>query len=127
MTEAGKPARFPGQAAIDAYGNGGFRFAGMSHKGSLLMLPSGIKSWSAVLPADVDLESLGALVPEKDGIEIFLYGSGEAQVFPSKTLREALAGRGLFIEAMTTGAACHTYNILLAEGRAVAAAVLAVP
>ena len=78
-------------------------------------------------PADIDLESLGPLLAETAGIEIFLYGSGTVQVFPAKSLRDALVDRGLYIETMTTGAACRTYNILLAEGRAVAAAVLAIP
>ena len=117
---------FPGRAPIDAYGNGGFRFAGMSHKGSLLLLPSGIKAWGAARPEEVTLETLALLIAEKADIEVLLYGSGAAQVFPPKALREALADRSLHIETMTTGAACRTYNILLGEGRAVAAAVLAV-
>jgi uncharacterized protein len=44
-----QPARYPGRAPIDAYGNGGFRFAGMSHRGSLLALPSGIQAWQATI------------------------------------------------------------------------------
>lgn len=117
---------YPGRAPIDSYGNGGFRFAGMSHKGSLLLLPSGIKAWTPVLPTDVTLDSFAPLIAEKGAIEVLLYGSGAMQVFPARPLREALANRGLHIEPMSTGAACRTYNILLAEGRAVAAAVLRV-
>lgn len=117
---------YPGRAPIDSYGNGGFRFAGMSHKGSLLLLPSGIKAWPPVVAAEVTIESLAPLIAEKAGIEVLLYGSGAAQVFPARALRQALADRGLHIEPMSTGAACRTYNILLAEGRAVAAAVLRV-
>ena len=50
MAESGggflmEPARFPGRAPIEAYGNGGFRFADMSHRGSILALPSGIEAW----------------------------------------------------------------------------------
>ncbi len=118
---------YPGRAPIDAYGNGGFRFAGMSHKGGLLMLPTGIKAWPVVEPAGVTLESLALLIAEREQIEVLLYGSGEAQVFPPRALREALADRGLHIETMTTGAAARTYNLLLAESRAVAAALLPVP
>ena len=48
-----RKAHFPGRAPIDAYGNGGFRFAGMSHRGSILCLPSGIygctKVWAEAL------------------------------------------------------------------------------
>lgn len=117
---------YPERAPIDAYGNGGFRFAGMSHRGSLLLLPSGMKAWPPVVPAEVTLDSLAPLIAERAGIEIFLYGSGAVQVFPGKAVVAALADRGLYIETMTTGAACRTYNLLLAEGRAVAAAVLRV-
>ncbi len=117
---------YPGRAPIDSYGNGGFRFAGMSHKGSLLLLPGGIKAWAPVKPEEVTLESLAPLIAEKAGIEVLLYGSGATQVFAARPMREALADRGLHIEPMSTGAACRTYNILLAEGRAVAAAVLRV-
>ena len=73
------------------------------------------------------LESLAPLLAERDQIEVFLYGSGAAQVFPPRALREALADRGLHIETMSTGAAARTYNLLLAESRAVAAALLPVP
>ncbi len=44
-------AHFPGRAPIDAYGNGGFRFADMSHRGSILCLPSGIYGWEPADPA----------------------------------------------------------------------------
>lgn len=118
---------YPGRAPIDAYGNGGFRFASMSHKGGLLLLPAGIKAWRVTNAAEVTLESLAPLIEERRAIEVLLYGSGPVQVFPAAALREALADRGLYIEAMTTGAACRTYNLLLAEGRAVAAALLPVP
>jgi uncharacterized protein len=118
---------YPGRAPIDSYGNGGFRFAGMSHKGGLLLLPNGIKAWPVAEPAGVTLESLAPLLAERAQIEVLLYGSGAVQVFPPRSLRDALAERGLHIETMTTGAAARTYNLLLAESRAVAAALLPVP
>ena len=117
---------YPGRAPIDSYGNGGFRFAGMSHKGGLLLLPNGIKAWTIADPSGVTLESLAPLLAERDQVEVFLYGSGATQVFPPRALREALAERGLHIETMSTGAAARTYNLLLAEGRSVAAALLPV-
>jgi uncharacterized protein len=117
---------YPGRAPIDSYGNGGFRFAGMSHRGGLLLLPSGIQAWTVAEPAGVTLESLAPLIEQRQAIEVLLYGSGPAQVFPAAALRAALADRGLYIEAMSTGVACRTYNLLLAEGRAVAAALLPV-
>ncbi len=124
--ESSSAAFFPGQSAIDAYGGGGFRFADMSHRGSLLCLPSGMYGWSVASMDMAGLESFDGVVAEADRIEVLLLGTGSEQVFLSPILREALNKRGIFVEAMSTGAAARTYNVLLAEQRAVAAALIAV-
>ena len=118
------PARFPGQAPIDAYGNGGFRFAGISHRGSILCLPSGIQAWEPVQPLDV--HSLAPALAEKDTLGFLVLGTGRRQELPVRELRRAFAEAGVALEAMDTGAACRTYNMLLAEGREVGAALIAV-
>ncbi len=117
---------YPGQAAIDAYGGGGFRFADMSHRGSLVCLPSGVHAWDVADAADLVAQSFAPILAEVDRIEVLLLGTGEAQVFLPSELRKQLSEQGLFVESMTTGAAARTYNILLAEKRAVAAALVAV-
>lgn len=117
---------YPGRVPIDAYGNGGFRFAGMSHVGSILCLPSGIYAWPVVQMADVAIACLEPAFAEKDGIGVFLLGTGRTQVFPGAALSMTCAEGGLGLEAMDTGAACRTYNVLLGEGRPVAAALIAV-
>jgi uncharacterized protein len=115
---------YPGTAPIDAYGNGGFRFAGMSHRGSILCLPSGIYAWE---PADpLDQPSLAPALAEKDAMRLLILGTGPRQVFPAPALRRAFAEAGVALEPMDTGAACRTYNVLLAEGRPVGAALIAV-
>lgn len=119
-------AYYPGQAPIDAYGNGGFRFADMSHKGSLLLLPSGIYEWTFASFEALSTSSFAAVFDESDSIEFLLLGTGETQFFPSPELRQAFESRNLGLDAMSTGAACRTYNVLLAEKRAVAAALIAV-
>jgi uncharacterized protein len=120
-------ARFPGRAPIDAYGNGGFRFAEMSHRGSILCLPSGIHAWP---PATiVEIEQAGVFEPvlaERDALDVLLLGTGERQHMPGAQVRRVFADAGIGLEAMDTGAACRTYNVLLAEGRLVGAALLAV-
>ncbi len=118
-----RDAHFPGRAPIDAYGNGGFRFAGMSHRGSLLCLPSGIYGWT---PATMDEAGLAKLFAEADPIEILLAGTGRELVPLPRTLRARLADAGIVGEPMSTGAAVRTYNVLLAESRPVAAALVAV-
>ena len=118
--------RYPGRAPIDAYGNGGFRFAEMSHRGSILCLPSGIHAWQPALPADITTPALAAALAEKDALGVLLLGTGQRQVFPDAAVREAFAAAGIALEAMDTGAAARTYNVLLAEGRPVGAALIAV-
>ncbi|NKB52158.1 MAG: hypothetical protein GKR97_08050 [Rhizobiaceae bacterium] len=120
-----RPAHFPGRAPVDTYGNGGFRFAEMSHKGSILCLPSGIYGWSAVTPEDISLDTFQRVLGET-GLELVLVGTGKDLVPLPAGLREALAARDIRADPMSTGAAARTFNVLLAEGRAVGAALLAV-
>ncbi len=131
MTESGggflmQPARFPGRAPIDAYGNGGFRFADMSHRGSILALPSGIEAWAATNVAEIDPASLSRVLDEAATIEILLIGTGPEMLLLSREARAALAAASLEPELMATGAAVRTFNVLLSEERAVAAALIAV-
>ncbi len=121
-----QPARFPGRAPIEAYGNGGFRFADMSHRGSILALPSGIEAWPPSAPHEITAESLSRILEEAAAIEILLIGTGDVLVPLSRESRAALRGTGLEPELMGTGAAVRTYNVLLSESRAVAAALIAV-
>lgn len=120
------PARFPGRAPIDGYGNGGFRFAEMSHRGSILCLPSGIYAWAPASAAEVDAASLAPVLAEKTSLKVLLLGTGRRQELPGVELRKAFADAGVALEAMDTGAACRTYNVLLAEHRDVGAALIAV-
>jgi uncharacterized protein len=119
-------ARYPGRAPIDAYGNGGFRFADMSHRGSILCLPSGIYAWPPTAVGDLGLDALAPALAEKDALGLLLLGTGQAQHMPQADVRRAFAEAGVALEAMSTGAACRTYNVLLAEGRPAGAALLAV-
>ena len=125
MTGLAEP-HLPRRAPLDAYGNGGFRFADMSHRGSLLCLPSGMWAWSATTPAEIDVAALSRVIAEGAEIEFLLLGTGLDLVPPSPAVRAALGAAGVRIEPMSTGAAARTYNVLLAESRAMAAALLAV-
>jgi uncharacterized protein len=116
--------RFPGRAPIEAYGNGGFRFAGMSHRGSILCLPSGIRAWEPAHP--LDISSLQPALAEKEALDLLILGTGHRQELPAPALRRAFAEAGVALESMDTGAACRTYNVLLAEGRPVGAALIAI-
>lgn len=121
-----REAHFPGRPPIDAYGNGGFRFADMSHRGSILCLPSGVYGWEPGDPAALDDVDFRRLFAEPDAVQILLVGMGKDLRPLPKPLREAFRARGISADPMSTGAAVRTYNVLLAENRAVAAALVAV-
>lgn len=121
-----REAHFPGQAPIDAYGNGGFRFADMSHVGSLMCLPSGLYAWEVALPEDLVEQAFSRLFKEANSVEILLIGTGENLVPVGPALRDRFKAAGISADSMATGAAVRTYNVLISEGRAVAAAFLAV-
>jgi len=120
-----RPAHYPGRAPIDSYGVGGFRFAEMSHRGSILCLPSGIYGWIAETMDDLTIANFDRVFSE-EGLEILLVGTGKDLLPLSRELRERLSKAGIRPEPMSTGAAARTFNVLLAEGRAVGAALLAI-
>ena len=116
----------PRPAPIDAYGNGGFRFAGMSHRGSLLCFPDGIWAWPINDVTELDEAALAAAFDRAESIDVFLLGAGrDPWALPDK-LRQRFRALSLSVDAMTTGAAVRTYNILLAENRRVGAGLIAV-
>ena len=121
-----RDAHYPGRAPIDTYGNGGFRFAGMSHRGGILALPSGIYGWDAPLPEALDELALARVFAEADAIDILLIGTGAQMVMLRRPLRERLRAVQIIADPMSTGAAVRTFNVILAENRAVAAALLPV-
>lgn len=117
---------YPYRAPIDAYGNGGFRFADMSHRGSILCLASGMYAWDVASADDLTPAALAAALGEAGRLGYILLGTGRTQVFPSAELKAAFAAADMGLEVMDTGAAARTYNILLGEGRPVGAALIAV-
>jgi uncharacterized protein len=116
------PGRFP----IDSYGNGGFRFADMSHRGSILVLPSGIRAWEVTGPAELSEETLAPAFEEKEALELLLLGTGLDVAPVSQALRGRFREAGISLDIMQTGAAARTLNVLLAENRRVGAALIAV-
>jgi uncharacterized protein len=121
-----REAHFPGRAPIDAYGNGGFRFADMSHRGSILCLPSGIHGWDLQEGEPLTVASLERVLTDSSGIEVLLVGTGaNLKPIPAE-IKAALKAKGISSDPMSTGAAVRTFNIMLAESRAVAAALIAV-
>ncbi len=117
-----------GRQLIEGYGGGAFRIASIRHQGSVLVFPTLTQSWSAVCAEDISLDSLSALpaLTEDNPADILIVGCGEVFLPPPAGLKDGLREWGLVLEWMDTGAACRTFNVLLAEERAVAAALIAV-
>jgi len=116
----------PHPAPIDAYGNGGFRFGGMSHRGSLLCFPDGIWAWPVNDATELNEGLLSPAFDRAESLDFFLVGAGrDVWVLPDK-LRQRFRDVSLSVDTMTTGAAVRTYNILLAENRRVGAGLIAV-
>jgi uncharacterized protein len=108
------------------YGQGGFRFAGMSHRGSILCLPQGIWASAVKAAGEVDLAAVSLALADDAAIDHFLVGTGKEMVVLPPALRDAFRHRRIVLEAMTTGAAVRTYNILLGERRRIGALLIAV-
>jgi uncharacterized protein len=119
-------AHFPGRAPIDAYGNGGFRFADMSHRGSLLIVPSGICGWDVAAFDELTPELCAPFLTELKRPAFVLLGTGTQHRMPPEPVRKLFAEAGIGLEPMSTGAAARTYNVLLAEGRDFGAGLIAV-
>jgi uncharacterized protein len=120
------PAPPPQRKLVDGYGAGGFKVAGERIAGSLLITSTAAMAWDIAAPQDVTVAALEPLLAAEAGLEILLLGTGARMAPPMPAVRAALKARGVALEMMTTGAACRTYNVLVAEGRRVAAALIAV-
>lgn len=116
----------PGRHAITGFGQGGFRFAEMSHQGSILALPSGIRRWVPPDPFRHDEAVYADVLAEAPGIDILLIGAGSIPLPLPDQLRWRFRELGIAPDVMTTASATSTYNLLLDEGRRVAAALVAV-
>jgi uncharacterized protein len=127
MASSNDVPHFPRSAPIDGYGKGGFAFADMSHRGSLLCLPDSIWAWSVTKPEQIDRYCLAKIFEQANAIDTLIIGTGADVWVPPRALREELRAVKVVLDAMQTGPAIRTYNIMLGERRRVAAALIAVP
>ena len=112
-----------GRQVIEGYGASGFRVAGILYVRSILVFPDNTLEWPVSRIEEVTLEALQPVIA-RGGTEILLLGCGARMKPVPPALRQALKAAGVSLDAMDTGAACRTYNVLLAEDRRVAAALL---
>lgn len=115
-----------GKQVITGYGNGSFKVSGETYLYSVLVFPDRTVKWTLAPGAPITLDSLQVVVEEEGEIDLLLVGSGKKQDVLPQGIRTHLKEIGIALEVMDTGAAVRTYNVLLAEGRRVAAALVAV-
>ena len=110
---------------INSYGGGGFRIAKQSVSGSQFVLPRQTADWAPQTDADIDVQEILSRL-SCTGTDLLVLGLGERPQSNLPQLAAALREEGIKLEVMSTAAACRTWNVLLTEGRSVAAGLLAV-
>lgn len=116
-----------GRQIVESYGGGRFRVTGVAYEGSVLVFPGRTLSWPVASMEQLDEPSMAPVVAEGQAgnVDLLLLGCGARMSTIPAALRQHLRAAGVVIEAMDTGAACRTYNVLMADGRRVAAALIA--
>lgn len=113
-----------GHLMIEAYGGGGFRIAEQRLEGGVILSPLAAFAFPFHDFSDVTESSIAPLFTLSPLPEVVLIGTGEHFTPCPPPLRQWLRARNMAVEAMDTGAACRTYNVLMSEGRRVAALLL---
>lgn len=115
-----------GRQLIEAYGDGAFRITGVRYVGAVLVFPEETRPWDLASIESLTSDALSSVTDREFVPEILLLGTGARTEFILPSLRAEIREKGPVIDIMDTGAACRTYNVLLAEGRRVAAALFPV-
>ena len=116
----------PRQTPIEAHGGGGFRFADMSHRGSLLCLPDGMWAWPVTTPADITDATLAPVLARAGELDFFILGVGAVPWTLPAPLRAKFRDVHVSVDTMATGPAVRTYNVMLMENRRVGAGLIAI-
>ena len=120
------PGCRPERQFIEAYGAGQFRIGGVTVSGSVIVFPDHTTPWTVSAYEDISAEALSPVADAHEAIEVLLIGCGGRIKMPHPEIKELLSGFGIVPDWMDTGAACRTFNVLVSEDRAVAAALISV-
>ena len=115
-----------GRILVEGYGGGGFEVGGARYSGSILILQDRVLPWPITAASEIDAAALRPVLEAAAELEVLLIGGGDRGFLPAAELRQALRDQGLGLDAMATSAACRTFNVLMTEQRAAAAALIAV-
>ena len=111
---------------IIGYGDGGFTVSGHRLEGGIAILPNAVRAWPHDEARALTVAALAPILEADTEIEVLIVGTGPAMEFLPPSLNKALRAKNIGFETMDTGAACRTYNVLVAEDRRVAALLMAV-
>ncbi|MGK2284566.1 Mth938-like domain-containing protein [Pedomonas sp. V897] len=114
----------PGVLSIQGYSAGGYRVGGTVQPGGVIVTPERMEAWPVTDLASARVEDFQLVTTEQPPIEVLLLGTGPAMRRPPAALLEGLKAAGLAVDFMDSRAAARTYNVLVAENRRVAAALL---
>jgi len=115
-----------GVPLVQSYRQGGFKVGGAPFQGSIIVLPTQTLAWPVTDIHQITAESLAPVFAAVKDLDLCLIGSGPGMVPLPTPLKAAFKEAGLAFDVMQTGSACRSYNLLVGEGRAVAAAFIAV-
>ncbi|HEY2892070.1 MAG TPA: Mth938-like domain-containing protein [Dongiaceae bacterium] len=117
-----------GRQIIESYGEGRFRIAGQVHPGAVIVFLERTIAWPVTAPEQAGMDNLAPVIAaaREGSVDLLLFGQGKRMLLVPPALRQGLREAGIVVEPMDTGAACRTYNVLMAEGRRVAAALIPV-
>ena len=114
------------RALITAYGNGGFRVLGERYDGSIILLNDRVHAWSVSSISTIVPDDFRMFAEHEGKLDTLLLGCGMTSVAVPQTIRTFLREIGIVVDAMNTGAACRTYNLLVSDDRQIAAAIIAI-
>ena len=116
-----------GRQIIQSYSHGRFKISGHEYYGPVIVLPDAVIEWNVDgTAADLDVTSFSQAALLAEALDVVLLGTGAQMEFVPPSVRGALKDNGITLDVMDTGAACRTYNVLMAEGRRIAALLLPV-
>jgi uncharacterized protein len=115
-----------GKQVVEGYGDGRFRIAGEVYEGSVIVFPERTVTWPVAAFDEMTVDSLAAVTDADADVDLLLLGCGQKMQLVTNAFRQPVRDAGVVIEPMDTGAACRTFNVLMAEERRVAAALIAV-
>lgn len=113
-----------GRNLVQSYSSDGFTIGGRRFEGAVLVLERTVVTWDVLDLDALTIDDLRPVIEAEPKVEILILGSGARFALAPPALRTALRGHGIVLEAMDSGAACRTFNVLVAEERRVAAALL---